>query len=106
MTLSIYISTHIFVTERGELNAKDVLGEDCAKQFLCQLFVSDSSMDLSRNSKKIRVMNLLQEALNVTENSVNQNNMPYTKDNKARNRPLPTSYSIYEWNDLIQMILG
>ena len=93
----------MFVTERGELNAGAVFGDDCVKQFLCQLFVSDSSMDLSRASNKMRVMNLLQEALNETENSVNSKHIP---QNQNRNHPLPTSYSIYEWNDLIQVILA
>merc|ERR1719414_586415 len=79
--------------ENQEVFTADALDEDCVERFLCQLFVSDSSMELSRASSKTRIMNLLQEALNKTPPE-HQNVLP------------PSSYSLYEWNDLVQMVLG
>jgi len=89
-------------TENQEVFTANGLGEDCVERFLCQLFVSDSSMELSRASRKTRIMHLLQEALNETDRSNNVNNIP-----PEHQSVLPSSsYSIYEWNDLVQIILG
>ena len=93
--------THFFL-ENQEVFTADALDEDCVERFLCQLFVSDSSMELSRASSKTRIMNLLQEALNKTDRSNNVNNIPPEHQNVLP----PSLYSIYEWNDLVQMILG
>jgi len=87
-----------------EMLGSGYYGEDCIKRFLCGLFVSDPAMELSRSSKKMRVMSLLQDALNETDNSNSLNDI--ASENQNLNMLLPHSYSIYEWNDLIQMILG
>ena len=93
-----------FDVEKQEIFGSQSFGEDCVKQFLCRLFVSDSAMELSRASSKMRVMSLLQEVLNETDNS--NNLYSSASENQNLNNLSLSSYSIYEWNDLIQMILG
>jgi len=91
-------------SEKQGILGSQSFGEDCVKQFLCRLLVSDSAMELSRASSKMRVMNLLQDALNETDDSNDLYNT--VSENQNLNNLSPSSYSIYEWNDLIQMILG
>ena len=93
-----------FEVEKQEILGSQSFGEDCVKQFLCRLLVSDSAMELSRASSKMRVMSLLQDALNETDDSNNLYNI--ASDNQNLNILSPSPYSIYEWNDLIQMVLG
>ena len=93
-----------FEVEKQEILGNQSFGEDCVKQFLCRLLVSDSAMELSRASSKMRVMSLLQDALNETDDSNNLYNI--ASDNQNLNILSPSPYSIYEWNDLIQMVLG
>ena len=99
----IYVFLRFNVEKQGILGSQS-FGEDCVKQFLCRLLVSDSAMELSRASSKMRVMNLLQDALNETDDSNDLYNT--VSENQNLNNLSPSSYSIYEWNDLIQMILG
>jgi len=91
-------------SEKQGILGSQSFGEDCVKQFLCRLLVSDSAMELSRASSKMRVMNLLQDALNETDDSNDLYNT--VSENQNLNNLSRSSYSIYEWNDLIQMILG
>merc|ERR1712110_240489 len=96
-------------------NAKEELydikngGKECVNNLICQMFVTDSPLvSMSEPSKKLRIMNLLREAmdskgeLNGSEtDTINRN-----KNLSDQNVVSLDSYSVYDWKDLIKLILG
>ena len=91
--------------EKEEKKDSKYVGEDCINNLLCQMFLYNSSVSLSSSSdafRKSRVMNLLLEAMTLTGVG---NDINGVKHNDASMAALD-SYSIYEGNDLIQIILG
>lgn len=70
------------------------------------MFISNSSVPLSISSsddfRTSRVMNLFLNAMNTPE----MRNAIAGMKQDVKNMESLDSYSIYEWNDLIQIILG
>ena len=85
-------------------------GEDCIQKLLCEMFVTNFTEVSSYNkgvSRKSRVLHLLRQALDLKESDT-IDNMAAESDSKSANAKVlqDEPYSIFEWHDLIQILLG
>ena len=85
-------------------------GEDCIKKLLCEMFVTnltEVSSGTKEVSRKSRVLHLLRQVLDLKESDTIDNMVEgndSTIDNTKISQDEP--YSIFEWHDLIQILLG
>jgi len=85
-------------------------GEDCIQKLLCEMFVTnltEVSSGTKEVSRKSRVLHLLRQVLDLKESDTIDNVVEgndSTIDNTKILQEEP--YSIFEWHDLIQILLG
>ena len=85
-------------------------GEDCIQKLLCEMFVTnltEVSSGTKGISRKSRVLHLLRQALDLKESDA-IDNMAVGNDSKSANTKVSQDepYSIFEWHELIQILLG
>ena len=85
-------------------------GEDCIEKLLCEMFVTnltEVSSGTKGISRKSSVLHLLRQALDLKESDA-IDNMAVGNDSKSANTKVSQDepYSIFEWHELIQILLG
>ena len=85
-------------------------GEDCIQKLLCEMFVTnltEVSSGTKEISRKSRVLHLLRQVLDLKESDTIDNTVESNDSASANTRVLQDEpYSIFEWHDLIQILLG
>ena len=85
-------------------------GEDCIQKLLCEMFVTnltEVSSGTKEISRKSRVLHLLRQVLDLKESDTIDNMVVSNVSTSANTKVLQDEpYSIFEWHDLIQILLG
>ena len=85
-------------------------GEDCIQKLLCEMFVTnltEVSSGTKEISRKSRVLHLLRQVLDLKESDTIDNMVESNDSTSANTKVLQDEpYSIFEWHDLIQILLG
>ena len=84
--------------------------EDCIQKLLCEMFVTnltEVSSGTKEISRKSRVLHLLRQVLDLKESDAIDNMVESNDSTSANTKVLQDEpYSIFEWHDLIQILLG
>lgn len=98
---------NFYLTDREELHDMAILDDDCIKKFVCQLLVANFSVPpATQDFRKLRLINLLQEATHLPKMEYDNQERNNNNVMHGQNAALLNSYSIYEWGDLIKLVLG